>query len=126
MEFGGRSLLARHLDLLFRFGVHTADLVVGFEANRIIDHVATLNSRPDVAYHFNPRYESGSVLSLWAAEETLLSGDNVLLMDADVLYHPLILQKLVESPAENCFLLDRDSECTTDTWWISASSCRQD
>jgi choline kinase len=110
MEFGGRSLLARHLDLLFRFGVQSVDLVVGHEARLIIDHVATLDSRPDVAYHFNPRYELGSVLSLWAAEETLTAGGEVLVMDADVLYHPAILQRLIHSSVENCFLLDRDFE----------------
>lgn len=110
MEFGGRSLLARHLDLLYRFGVPTADIVVGFEASRIIDHVATLDSRPDVAWHFNPRYEAGSVLSLWAAEETLEAGGTVLVMDADVLYHPDILRRLIETPVENCFLLDREFE----------------
>jgi choline kinase len=108
MEFGGRSLLARHLDLLFRFGVHSADLVVGYEADRIIEHVATLRSRPDVAWHFNPRYEQGSVLSLWAAADTLNAGEPVLVMDADVLYHPGILQRLVQTGVENCYLLDRD------------------
>jgi choline kinase len=108
MEFGGRSLLARHLDLLYRFGVRSADLVVGFEADRIIEHVATLRSRPDVAYHFNPRYEQGSVISLWAAADTLTSGAPVLVMDADVLYHPAILQRLVQTSIENCYLLDRN------------------
>lgn len=108
MEFGGRSLLARHLDLLYRFGMQTADLVVGYEADRIIEHVATLNSRPDVAYHFNPRYEQGSVISLWAATDTLCAGAPVLVMDADVLYHPDILQRLVETDVENCYLLDRN------------------
>ena len=102
--------MARHLDLLYRFGIRAVDLVVGYQASMIIDHVGTLDSRPDVAYHFNPRYELGSVLSLWAAEETLLAGGEVLVMDADVLYHPVILQRLVESPIENCFLLDRDFE----------------
>jgi len=108
MEFGRRSLLARHLDLLYRFGVQSVDLVVGYEADRIIEHVAKLHSRPDVAYHFNPRYEQGSVLSLWAAADTLTSGDPVLVMDADVLYHPDILQRLVQTGIENCYLLDRD------------------
>ena len=108
MQFGGRSLLARHLELLYRFGVQNADLVVGYEADRIIEHVATLNSRPDVAYHFNPRYEQGSVISLWAAADTLCAGQPVLVMDADVLYHPGILQRLVETRTENCYLLDRD------------------
>jgi choline kinase len=108
MEFGGRSLLARHLDLLFRFGVRQADLVVGFEADRIIDHVATLASRPEIALRFNPRYEQGSVISLWAAADTLRSGEPVLVMDADVLYHPGILERLVSTRIENCYLLDRD------------------
>ena len=108
MEFGGRSLLARHMDLLYRLGLRRADLVVGYEADRIIEHVATLRSRPDVAYHFNPRYEQGSVISLWAAADTLRSGEPVLVMDADVLYHPGILQRLIETRIENCYLLDRD------------------
>jgi choline kinase len=50
----------------------------------------------------------GSVLSLWAAQETLNSGQAVLLMDADVLYHPDILLRLFETEVENCYLLDRD------------------
>lgn len=108
MEFGGRSLLARHLDLLHRFGVRQADLVVGYEADRIVEHVATLASRPDIALHFNPRYEQGSVLSLWAAADSLCSGRPVLVMDADVLYHPVILERLVQTSIENCYLLDRD------------------
>ena len=108
MEFGGRSLLARHLDLLYRLGIRQTDLVIGYEADQIIEHVATLASRPDIAFHFNPRYEKGSVLSLWAAQETLTSGRPVIVMDADVLYHPGILQRLVETKTENCYLLDRD------------------
>ena len=107
-EVGGQSLLARHLDLLYRFGVRAADLVVGYGARQVIDHVGTLASRPDVAYHFNPRYELGSVMSLWAAHETLSSGVDVLLMDAALLYHPTVLQRLIESTAENCFLVDRE------------------
>jgi len=108
MEFGGESLLARHLDLLFRLGIRQVDLVVGYEADRIIEHIGTLSSRPDVAFHFNPRYEQGSVLSLWAAQETLTSGQPLIVMDADVLYHPDILRRLVETQIENCYLLDRD------------------
>lgn len=108
MEFGGRSLLARHLDILYRAGIRQADLVIGYEADRIIDHVATLSSRPDVAFHFNPRYEQGSVLSLLAARESLDAGGPVIVMDADVLYHPGILQALLDTKIENCYLLDRD------------------
>ena len=108
LQFGGRSLLARHLDTLYAHNVRQADLVVGYEADRIIEHVGRLSVRPDVAFHFNPRYEQGSVVSLMAARASLTSGSEILLMDADVLYHPRILTRLVESPHSNCFLLDRN------------------
>jgi len=108
LEFGGRSLLDRHLELLSQMGIHQADLVVGYGADLIIEHVGTLISRPDVAFHYNPRYEQGSVLSLWAAQETLDAGVPVIVMDADVLYHPAILRALLDTDVENCYLLDRD------------------
>jgi len=108
LQFGARSLLARHLDLLYGHGVHRADLVIGYQADHIIEHVGQMNSRPDVAFHFNPRFEQGSVLSLSAANACLTAGSDVLLMDADVLYHPKILTRLLESSHPNCFLLDRN------------------
>ena len=108
LRFGGQSLLERHLDLLFRLNIPTVDLVVGYEADRIIDHVGRLDSRPDVAFHYNPRFEQGSVISLRAASDAMTSGEEVLLMDADVLYHPGILRRLTETRHPNCYLLDRD------------------
>ncbi len=108
MEIGERSLLARQLDSLYRLGIHQADLVIGYQADQVIEHVSTLASRPDIAFHYNPRFNQGSVLSLWAAQEALNSGQAVIIMDADVLYHPGILQRLIETKKENCCLLDRD------------------
>jgi choline kinase len=108
LEFGGRSLLARQLDILFQLGVNTVTLVVGYEADSIIEHVATLASRPEVAFVYNPAYEQGSVLSLLAAREVMTSHDTVLVLDADVLFHPQIMQRLIDSPHQNCFLIDRN------------------
>lgn len=108
MQFGGHSLLARHLDILSDLGVRHVDLVVGYEADRVIEHIGSLHSRPDVSFHFNPRFQQGSVISLWAARDTLESGQDILLMDADVLYHPAILARLVQSMHSDCFLIDRN------------------
>ncbi len=73
LEFGGKSLLARQLDSLFRFGIRQSTLVVGYEAEQIIEHVGTLSSRPEVAFVYNPAYTAGSVLSLLAAQDALNS-----------------------------------------------------
>jgi choline kinase len=108
LEFEGKTLLARQLDLLFQFGMTQVTLVVGYEADLIIDHVGSLTSRPEVAFVYNPAYTEGSVLSLLAAQEALNSGDSVLVLDADVLFHPQVMQRLVESRHTNCYLIDRD------------------
>ncbi len=108
LEFNGRSLLARQLDILFRSGIRQLTLVVGYEADQIIDHVGTLSSRPEVAFVYNPAYTEGSVLSLLAAQLALNSDDQVLVLNADVLFHPRIMQLLIESPMPNCYLIDKD------------------
>ncbi len=108
LEFGGRSLLARQLEILFRCGVNRAALVVGYEADMIIGHVATLDFRPEVAFVYNPAFLKGSVLSLLAAHEVMCSGESVLVLDADVLFHPQIMQRLIASPHPNCFLIDQN------------------
>ncbi len=110
LEIGGTTLLARHLAQLAAVDVKQVDLVIGYEADRVIDHVGELSERPPVAFHFNPRFDQGSVISLLAARDALTEGGPVVIMDADVLYHPQILQRLFSGQAENCVLLDREFE----------------
>jgi len=108
LEFNGRSLLSRQLEILFQLGVHRATLVVGYEADQIIEHVGSLAVRPEVSFVYNPAYTDGSVLSLLAARDALNSDQNVLVLDADVLFHPQILKLLIESTHPNCYLIDQD------------------
>lgn len=108
LEFDGRSLLERQLDILFQLGVKHVTLVLGYKAGLVVEHIGTLASRPEVAFFYNPAYKKGSVLSLLAAREVMTSGETVLVLDADVLFHPRIMQILIESQHENCFLIDQD------------------
>lgn len=110
LEFGGRSLLSRQLAILADCGVRRVELVLGFEADRIIEHVGRLARRPDVSFSWNDRYLEGSVISLETAKNTLRAGSDTLVLDADVLFHPHILKRLVNTNHPNCFLLDRDFE----------------
>lgn len=110
LEFGEKSLLQRQLEALWDCTVPRADLVVGFEADRIIEHVGRLHKRPTIGFHFNPRFEQGSVISLLAARATLDAGEDILLMDADVLFHPALLERLAKTEHANCVLLDRAFE----------------
>ena len=107
LEFGGVSLLTRHLDNLAALGIDQVTLCVGYEAGQIA-HALESRVRPQVLLQHNPLYTLGSSVSLWAVRQSLLCGDDIVLMDADVLYHRAILARLLASPNRNCFLLDRD------------------
>ena len=108
LEIGGRSLLERMLESLSQSGVRRCTMVIGYEADRIVEHVGMLRTRPEVSFHYNSRFEEGSVISLGVARDILSAGESVLVLDADVLFHPQILERLVNSSVENCFLIDRD------------------
>jgi choline kinase len=108
LEVGGRSLLERQLEVLFDEGIQHATLVTGYKAGLVVEHVGQLAKRPEVAFVYNPAFDRGSVLSLLAAHDTLTSGENVLVLDGGVLFHPRVMQALIESPRGNCFLIDRE------------------
>lgn len=108
LDIDGSSLLERHLAALSAGGVGDIALVTGFEAQAIAAALraagATVQLLP------NADYRAGSIVSLWTARPALESGDDVLLMDADVLYHPEVLARLLRGPRRNCLLLDREFE----------------
>jgi choline kinase len=106
LNFGGRSLLDRHLSALATAGIDSVSLCVGYEADQIRAAI-DLTAEPRILGLHNPLYRLGSIVSLWTARGTLLSGDDVLVMDADVLYDPAILMRLAGSASPTCFLMDR-------------------
>jgi len=107
LEFGGRSLLTRHCAHLAALGVDNLTICAGYAADALARALVPI-AAPRVLVHCNPDFHLGSSVSLWAVRHTLLSGDDVLIMDADVLYARDILVRLVRDPAPNCFLIDRD------------------
>jgi choline kinase len=106
LNFGGRSLLDRHLSALMGAGIENVSLCVGYESDQILASIAA-RAEPKVLALHNSRYRLGSIVSLWTARSALQSGDDVLITDADVLYDPAVLMRLTESASPNCFLMDR-------------------
>lgn len=109
LEFGGETLLARHLRNLGRLGIDDVAICTGHESSQVEAAIDTSLARR-VHCRYNPDFREGSCVSLWTMRDDLRAGEDILLMDADVLYAPAILERLVVSPVANCFLLDREFE----------------
>lgn len=110
LPMGGRTLLRRHLAHLESAGVRRIVVATGFGAEQVCAELEAWPGTAQVSTVHNPDFDEGSVVTLWTARQTLRHADEVLVMDADVLYDPEIIHRLVRSTHANCFLLDRDLE----------------
>ena len=110
LRFDGETLLKRHLDILAHFGIDDLTLVVGHQADAIEAEISELGASGRVRTVKNAHYRESSLLSLWSLRDVLIAGDQVLYMDADVLYDHRLLARLLESDHHDCFLLDRNNE----------------
>ena len=115
LEFGGRTLLERHIRALVENGVPRLMITVGHEAQAIRDAVAALRARGDlgglqIGFAHNPDYRDGSLISLHVQHEVMRSGGEIILMDGDVLYDARMIARLLASAHEGVLLLDREIE----------------
>jgi choline kinase len=95
------------LDNLSRLGVTKITLCVGYQRERVREYLASRTSI-DVETIDNEAYAEGSIVSLWTVRSALCAGDDVIVMDADVLYDPRMLDLLYSGPGQNVLLCDRD------------------
>ena len=111
LQFGGMSLLERHLRMLKSAGVDEVVLALGFRHERVEAELDRLHWRPRPEIVLNPRFDLGSVLTVHTAADAMTRGGEVLLMDADVLYDERIAGALVAGRGPlNRVLIDRDFE----------------
>jgi choline kinase len=111
LQFGGMTLLERHLRMLKTFGVTEVVLALGFRHDLVEAELDRLGWQPRPQIVLNPRFELGSVLTVHTTAEAMTRGGEVLLMDADVLYDERIARALLQGVGPvNRVLIDRDFE----------------
>jgi len=104
IEIGGLSLLHRYLRSLAEAGIPRADIVVGYKQEMIRAAASSNSYGVRINFLVNEQFHRGSISSLWVARTAL--DDDVIVMDADVLFHREILRRLVQSPYPNALLMD--------------------
>ncbi len=108
LEFAGKSLLERHIEILSYLGIDGIVMVTGYRAEAIHEGIAEAGAENYIRTLFNPDFAVGPIMSLWTAREELAGGGDIIFMNADVLYDYRLMQRLLESRHPNCFIMDRN------------------
>ncbi|GJL60430.1 MAG: hypothetical protein NPIRA03_32870 [Nitrospirales bacterium] len=122
VDLGGRTLLSRHVEALGQLGVCQVVLVVGYAQEYIRKAMTAGPFVQEIRWVVNEQFTRGSLTSLWAARSEM--DDDVLLMDADVLYAPSILARLVHSPFPTALLMDETVKQESEECMIAAKAGR--
>ena len=102
VEVGNQSLLNHQLDMLADAGIDQVTVVTGYCANKVEDE---LHGRAETL--FNPVWsQTNSLFSLWLCRERI--HNPFVVMNCDVLAHPDILLRLLES-GHSAFTYDSTS-----------------
>ena len=104
LRIGRETLLSRYLNNLEQVGISQISIVVGYKEELIREAVAAWPGSLPVDFLVNKQYERGSIGSLWVTRHAL--DDDTVIIDADVLFHPMILERLVTSSHPNALLMD--------------------
>ncbi len=105
LPVGGTPLLARTLSALQQSGIERCILVTGYHAAMVEKFVLDLALPLAVDFVFNAEYgQTNNNYSLWLAS-TQATGKDILLLDADILFAPELLIRLIDDPHPNALLL---------------------
>lgn len=107
LKVGERSLLQRSMDALKQSGISEFVIVTGYLHKQIEDFVTQNYSDVKVTFIHNSIYDStNNIYSLWLARPKA-DGEEILLLDSDLLYDPAIIRRVLEAPEENILTLIR-------------------
>lgn len=108
LKVGEKCLLQRSIDALASNGIHDFVIVTGYLHEMIETFVAEqYGDKINVKFIHNDVFDStNNIYSLWLARPEA-EGQEILLLDSDLLYDPRIITKVMESDADNVLTLIR-------------------
>ena len=106
LQFGGKSLLQRHADILRCLGFDELVLGVGNKAGMIRQEIRDLGIGGFVRTVDCPEFAKGAPYTMWGLRAEFDGA--AVFMDGDVLYDHRLMARLCEAPHETCFAMDRN------------------
>jgi len=110
LKLGEKTILQRTVDNLLSNGITSLVVVTGYLREQIESFFGEHYPELRVTFIHNEVYDStNNIYSLWLARDAV-RGDDMLLLDSDILFDPRIVTSLLDSPHPDCLALNRDIE----------------
>lgn len=107
VKVNGQTLIERALTQLDKFNLTRIVLVVGYEGQKLIDYVSTLNVKTPIEFVNNPIYDkTNNIYSLYLAKDYLLKEDT-LLLESDLIFEDSVLEEILSDPRQSLALVDK-------------------
>ena len=102
------TILRGILESLSNCGFERASIVTGYRAQAVEEYALQHGAGLVIDFIHNPRFEStNNIHSLALAFEQVDVADGVLLIESDLVFEPVVLERLLASPHPDVALLDR-------------------
>jgi len=107
LKVGSKSILELTIENLVANGINEIIIVTGFLDYQIKEFMNSRFPLLNIIFCHNQLYEStNNIYSLWLAKDAV-AGDDMLLMDSDIIFDSRIIAKLRGSGFKNCLALKR-------------------
>ena len=107
LKIGERTLLGRTIDALLENGISEIVVVTGFLQEQIKQFIADRYEGLNVVYIHNADFATtNNIYSLWMTKP-YAAGEEILLLDSDILFDPLIIASLLKSEHTTCLAVNK-------------------
>lgn len=107
VKVNGVTLIDRMLHQIEKQHLSRIVIVVGYEGQKLIDYIATLDIQTPIVYVNNPIYDkTNNIYSLALAKDWLCKEDT-LLFESDLIFEDSVIDALVKDPRETLALVDK-------------------
>ncbi len=103
----GVSLIDRMLHQIEKQNVSRIVIVVGYEGQKLIDYISTLDIRTPITYVENPIYDKTNNIYSLALAKDWLCKDDTLLFESDLIFEDAVLDVLINDPRDTLALVDK-------------------
>ena len=107
VEVNGVTLIDRMLHQIEKYHLSRIVIVVGYEGQKLIDYIGSLDIKTPIIFINNPIYDkTNNIYSLFLAKDRLLE-DDTLLFESDLIFEDSVLESLLSDQRDTLALVDK-------------------